>query len=449
MTHSKLKATMSSKATKLICCASVLGLAASCAESKLINNSDWSRELSRVQSELGAYTEKISFDEWCERWGLTCPVIDESSAITSSEETLSESKELRQWRVIADLLEKAVQSGSDFAIEQQELNSAKVRIFMQQLGLGDVHGDILDALSRSGIKKVAIEPSGRVRFQARETVSGQSGVLRGNSGLNWIFASSGEFSVGAQSRYLFNGLQFAAANALESDEFGTLGYTDDDKIVWSGQNLAVTNIPEDFLIKDVPVRWEKFGDLQEDVLIRNITEARNIALANNRNLKLNSRFFDTAASHAGEFTDDPKIQRALKQLLDSFGLFEMRQSTSSTALANISLQQAERMGCRIEMSGVPAIEVGLLRNFGIQNIFSNEKKNAQIDLYGINIKVRIGFPISFNLKRIDVEPTKIVIKGVPVIGEISIPLPGSDSYMGKELKKLECAATSLNDQVTE
>lgn len=448
MTHSKLKATISSRATKLICCASVLGMAASCAESKLSGEADWSRSLSHVQSKLGAYAEKISFDEWCERWGLTCPAKDERVALSSSEQSLADSKEMRQWRVVADLLDKAVQSGSDFAIEQQELNSAKVRIFMQQLGLGDVHGDILDALSKSGIKKFAIEPSGRVRFQARETVSGQSGVLRGNSGLNWIFASSGEFSVGAQSRYLFNGLQFAAANALESDDFGSLGYTDDDKIVWTGQSLAVTNIPDDFLIKDVPVRWEKFGDLQEEVLIRNITEARNIALANNRNLKLNSQFFDAAASHAGEFADDPKIQAALKQLLDSFGLFEMRQPTSSVALANISLQHAQRMGCRIEMSGVPAIEIGLARNFGIQNIFTNEKKNAQIDLYGINIKVRIGFPISFNLKRVDVEPTKIVIKGVPVIGEISIPLPGSDSYMGKELKKLECVGSSLSEDFT-
>ena len=448
MTHSKLKATMRSQATKLICCASVLCLAASCAESKLSTDTDWSSRLYQVKSRLGAYTEKISFDEWCERWGLTCPVKDDDTQFNSVDTFVSESKELRQWRVIANLLEKAVQSGSDFAIEQQELNSAKVRIFMRQLGLGDVHGDILEALSKSGIKKVALEPSGRVRFQARETASGQSGVLRGNSGLNWIFSSSGEFSIGPQSQYLFNGLQFAAANALESDEFGTLGYTDDDKIVWSGQNLAVTNIPDDFLIKDVPVRWEKFGDLQEEVLIRNISEARNIALANNRNLKLNSRFFDAAASHAGEFTDDPKIQRALKQLLDSFGLFEMRQSTASTALANISLQQAERMGCRIEMSGVPAIEIGLSRHFGIQNIFTNEKKNAQIDLYGINIKVRIGFPISFNLKRVDVEPTKIVIKGVPVIGEISIPLPGSDSYMGKELKKLECVSSSLSEDFT-
>ncbi|MEY2987045.1 MAG: hypothetical protein RJB13_566 [Pseudomonadota bacterium] len=449
MTHLKLKATMSSKATKLICFASVLGLAASCAESKLSTETGWSKSLSQIKGKLGAYTEKISFDEWCERWGLTCPVKDEDTEIDSSEENFSESNELRQWRVIADLLEKAVLSGSDFSIEQQELNSARVRIFMQQLGLGDVHGDVLNALSKSGIKKLALEPSGRVRFQARETVSGQSGVLRGNSGLNWIFASNGEFSVGAQSQYLFNGLQFAAANALESDEFGSLGYTDEDKIVWSGQNLAVTKIPADFLIKDVPVRWEKFGELQEEVLIRNITEARNIALANNRNLKLNSKFFDAAASHAGEFTDDPKIQGALKQLLDSFGLFEMRQPTSSIALANVSLQQAERMGCRIEMSGVPAIEVGLSRSFGIQNIFTNEKKNAQIDLYGINIKVRIGFPISFNLKRVDVEPTKIVIKGVPVIGEISIPLPGSDSYLGKELKKLECVGSSLSAQLDE
>lgn len=426
------------KKTKLVCLASVLVTAMSCAQSESETDGRWSHVFSKFSSHLGTYTEKITFSQWCERWGLTCPSEETDENSHENRQASLESKESRQWRVVAELLEKAVQSGSDFSLEQQELNSARVRIFMQQLGLGDVHGDLLNALSKSGIKEVAIEPSGRVRFQARETVSGQSGVLRGQSGLNWIFASSGDFSVGAQGQYIFNGLQFAAANALESDVFGELGYTDEDKIVWSGQNIAVTHVPEDFIIKDIPVRWEKFGELKEDVLIRNITEARNIVLANDRHLKLNSAFFDTAASHADVFTEDEKIQPALKKLLDSMGQFDLRSPQSGAALANIALQRAERLVCRIEMSGVPAIEIGLSQNFGLQNVFSNEKKNAQIDLYGINIKVRIGFPISFNLKRVDVEPTKIVIKGVPIIGEISIPLPGSDSYMGKELKKLEC-----------
>lgn len=435
------KKTRAAKKAKLICLASVLITAASCAQSEHRSSGEWSKAQSQLNSLLESYAEKLSFEQWCERWGLACPIEEESARSGWNEQSLSESKEVRQWRAVADLLDKAVRSGSDFIIEQQELNSARVRIFMQQLGLGDVHGDLLDALSRSGIKKVAIEPSGRVRFQARETVSGQSGVLRGKSGLNWIFASNGEFSVDDNGRYLFEGLQFAAANALESDVFGALSYSDEDKIVWSGENIAVTHVPDDFIIKDVPVRWEKFGDLQEEVLIRNATEARNIILANNRKLKLNSVFFDTAASHAAVFTDDQKIQTALKQLLDSLGQFEMRQPQSGIALAKMTLQRAERVGCRIEMSGVPAIDVSLSRDFGIQNVFTNEKKNAQIDLYGINIKVRIGFPISFNLKRIDVEPTKIVIKGVPVVGEISIPLPGSESYLGKELKKLECNET--------
>jgi hypothetical protein len=90
------------------------------------------------------------------------------------------------------------------------------------------------------------------------------------------------------------------------------------------------------------------------------------------------------------------------------------------------------------MSGTPPIELTLDRRFGIQNAYTNDKKHAQIDLYGINIKARVGIPISFNLKRVDVEPSRIVIKGVPVIGEIVIALPEEGKKFNKELKKLEC-----------
>jgi hypothetical protein len=137
--------------------------------------------------------------------------------------------------------------------------------------------------------------------------------------------------------------------------------------------------------------------------------------------------------------EDAKIVGAVGRLINSFGSMVMTQPTSATPLAQIALQQASSVVCRIEMSGTPAIDLTLDKRFGIQNVFTNEKNNAQMDFYGINIKARVGLPISFNLKRVDIEPTRIVIKGVPVVGDVSIPLPGSDKKFGKELKKLECA----------
>lgn len=381
--------------------------------------------------------EKVSFEQWCTRWGLICPKPEPKSFATETQTSLS--KDEQKWRAIAELTDKAFKSGSNFTIEQQELNSARIRIFMNQLGWGDVHGDVLDVLNKSGLRKLVLEPTGRLRFEARTTLNGQSGTVRGNSGMKWAFANEGEVSVGALGQYIFKGLEFSAATSFESDEFGQLHFNESDKTLWSGNALAVTHIPDGFFIKDIPVRWEKFNDVKRDVLVRNATEARNIIFSPNRIVRLNSSFFDTAAKHSELFVEDDKIKTAVRQLINAFGQMEMKAPSTSNPLAQVSLQQAGSVVCRIEMSGTPAIDVTLDKLFGIQNVFTNEKRNAQIDLYGINIKARVGIPISFNLRRVDIEPTRIVIKGIPVVGEISIPLPGSDKKLGKELKKLECS----------
>ncbi|MBM3381389.1 MAG: hypothetical protein FJY29_03015 [Betaproteobacteria bacterium] len=381
--------------------------------------------------------EKISFEQWCTRWGLICPKPEPKSFATETQTSLS--KDEQKWRAIAELTDKAFKSGSNFTIEQQELNSARIRIFMNQLGWGDVHGDVLDVLNKSGLRKLVLEPTGQLRFEARTTLNGQSGTVRGNSGMKWAFANEGEVSVGALGQYIFKGLEFSAATSFESDEFGQLHFNESDKTLWSGNALAVTHIPDGFFIKDIPVRWEKFNDVKRDVLVRNATEARNIIFSPNRIVRLNSSFFDTAAKHSELFVEDDKIKTAVRQLINAFGQMEMKAPSTSNPLAQVSLQQAGSVVCRIEMSGTPAIDVTLDKLFGIQNVFTNEKRNAQIDLYGINIKARVGIPISFNLRRVDIEPTRIVIKGIPVVGEISIPLPGSDKKLGKELKKLECS----------
>lgn len=376
--------------------------------------------------------EKISFSQWCERWGLSCP------KQTSDVDGLGESQESLRWQAIAQLFERFMTSGSNFSLEESELSSGKTRILLTQMGLQDVYGDVLNVLRQSGLKKVVIEPDGKIRFEARVGVNGQAGTVRGNSGMKWTFKNQGQVSVGTGGQYLFNGLLFAAANSFESDVFGRLGFNDQDKTIWSGSNLAVTHVPDGFFIRDVPVRWEKFSELKRAPVLRALTELRDLVFIQGRNIKVNKSFFDNAAQHIPLFVEDDKLVTPITRLTDALGGLEMKAPTTGSALAQVTLERASSIVCRIEMTGTPAIELTLDRRFGVQNAYTNEKSNAQVDLFGINIKARVGLPIAFNLKRVDIEPTRIVVKGVPVIGEIAIPLPEEGQKFGKELKKLEC-----------
>jgi hypothetical protein len=415
----------------------ILGLQVSCARDSHSELDRDSRLSSVIPADRGAEVEKIGFTQWCERWGLTCP--EKNSDFGNDDSAMiEESQELLQWQAISQLFDRFASSGSDFAIDDGELSSAKTRILLTQIGLQTVHSDVLEVLTRSGLKKLAIDPRGNIRFEARPTASGQSGLVRGRSGMKWIFANSGGVSVGDKGLYLFSGLQFSAANSFESDVFGQLTYNDSDKTTWSGSNLAVTHVPDGFFIRDVPVRWEKFSDLQRVPMLANITELRDLVFNGGRFIKLSPVFFDTAARNMPVFVDDAKILPAVTKLVDAFGVLEFKAPTAKTPLARLNLEKATSVMCRIEMSGTPPIELTLDRGFGIQNVYTNDKRNAQIDLYGINIKARVGIPISFNLKRIDVEPSRIVVKGVPVVGEIAIPLPDEGKKADKELKKLEC-----------
>jgi|GEM_PF-676440 len=427
-------------AWRFLAAGGLIAVAISCARSEIDNRDDASKLSSLKGSENNLALEKLSFAQWCKRWGLTCPKSADIAHETPSE-FQADSKDIQQWHAISELVGKAIGSGSNFALESSELNSARIRIFMAQIGLNEVLSDINELLSKSGLKKVGLEPAGKLSFEARTGWNGNTGLagtVRGRSGMKWSFESAGEFLVGDSGQYLFKGLRFSAASSFESDYFGVLTRNDEDKTMWSGESLAVSHVPDGFFIKDIPVRWEKFNDLNRETLITNATEARNIVFNGTRNLRLNSAFFDTAAKHMPLFVEDPKVVNAATQLANAFGTLEMKASSPTSPLAQLTLEKANAVVCRIEMTGTPALEVTLDKRFGVQNIFNNEKSAAQIDLYGINIKAKVGLPISFNLKRVDVEPTRVVVKGIPVIGEISIPLPGSDSKFGKELKKLEC-----------
>ncbi|NBX16518.1 MAG: hypothetical protein EBR09_04050 [Proteobacteria bacterium] len=412
-------------------------LAASCARESVSEKESSDSASSLMSAGSTSDVEKMAFAQWCERWGLTCPA-DDKKLLIEVNDSQDESKETLQWQAISQLFERFARSGSDFSVDDSELTSAKTRLLMTQIGLHDVHSDFLEVLGKSGLKKLAVDPLGNIRFEARPTVSGQSGMVRGRSGMKWIFANNGGVSVGGKGQYLFSGLQFSAANSFESDVFGQLTYNDVDKTTWSGSNLAVTHVPDGFFIRDVPVRWEKFSDLQRVPMLAAVSEMRDLVFSGGRFIKLNPAFFDTAARNMPVFVDDAKILPAATKLVDAFGSLEFRAPSAKTSLAQLSLEKAASVMCRIEMSGTPPIELTLDRRFGVQNAYTNEKRHAQIDLYGINIKARVGIPIAFNLKRIDVEPSRIVIKGVPVIGEIAIPLPEEGKKFDKELKKFEC-----------
>ncbi|NBW80676.1 hypothetical protein EBR21_02880 [bacterium] len=417
----------------------VAGLAfvASCGRISTDSTSDESRISSLSASEGALDVEKISFEQWCKRWGLTCPSKTETISAESAE-SYTDSKEFQQWQVISQLFEAFARSGSNFSMANDELTSGRLRLLMTQIGLQEFHQDVIELLERSGLRKLSIESDGKIRFEARPGVNNQSGIVRGKSGMKWTFESEGGVSVGTGGNYLFNGLLFSAANSFESDVFGKLGYNDTDKTVWSGSNLAVTNIPDGFFIRDVPVRWDKFSDVKRLPLLRYLTEFRNLVFTPGRTIRVNSAFFNTASRNMSVFVDDAKILGAVTKLVDALGLLEIKEPTAGAAFAQLNLEKANSVMCRIEMSGTPAIELTLDKRFGIQNAYTNDKYNAQIDLFGINIKARVGVSISFNLKRVDVEPTRIVIKGVPVVGEISIPLPDEKGKFAKELKKLEC-----------
>jgi hypothetical protein len=415
---------------------SLLGLLASCARDAADDAERNSALNSLSLNSITAEVEKIAFPQWCIRWGLNCP--DKSSDAENDEENFEESRESQQWQAIAKLFKSFAVSGSDFTISDSELTSAKTRLLFTSIGLQTVHGDVIEVLARSGLKKLALEPQGNIRFEARKTVTGQSGIVRGRSGMKWIFGNEGGVDVGDKGQYLFSGLQFSAANSFESDVFGQLTYNDQDKTAWSGSNLTVTHVPDGFFIRDVPVRWENFSELQRVPLLASISELRDLTFSGGRFIKLSPSFFDTAAKNMPVFVDDAKVLPAVTKLVDAFGALEFRAPSAKTSLAQLSLEKASSVMCRIEMSGTPPIELTLDRRFGIQNAYTNDKKHAQIDLYGINIKARVGIPISFNLKRVDVEPSRIVIKGVPVIGEIVIALPEEGKKFNKELKKLEC-----------
>ncbi|MEY3903077.1 MAG: hypothetical protein RL189_2383 [Pseudomonadota bacterium] len=431
------KASLKSKLGIALPSAVLLCLAASCARDggseadrlSELNSSSTSSELTEV--------EKITFVQWCERWGLTCPG-DDGKSFDSQNELQSESKESQQWQAIAKLFDRFMVSGSNFSLEDSELNSAKARLLMTQIGWDEVYGEVLEVLNRSRLKKIAIDPQGQIRFEARPGMNDRAGTVRGRSGMRWTFGNQGTVSVGETGSYLFGGLWFAAANSLETDVFGRLGYNDQDKTTWSGSNIAVTHVPEGFFIRDLPVRWEKFSEFKREPLLRSVTELRNLVFSQGRSVKLNTAFFDTAARSLPVFVDDAKVLPAITKLTDALGSLEMKAPVSDAALAQIKLERAASVMCRIEMSGTPPIELTLDRRFGIQNAYTNEKAHAQVDLFGINIKARVGIPISFNLRRVDVEPKRVVVKGVPVVGEIAIPLPDETGKFDKELKKFEC-----------
>jgi hypothetical protein len=402
-----------------------------------------SESVARSESEV----EKISFSQWCERWGLSCPTkthVNEFESVNlqggqieaSDDEALADSRQLKRWQAISKLVTQFSTSGSQLSIEDTELSNAKTRLLMTQIGLQDVYAELLDLIQRARVRKVFLDSEGKLRFESRLASGAFSGIIRGRSGLKWLFENQGTMAVDAASgQYSFEGLSFAAANGVSSESFRFLSFNDADQSHWAGRELTVTHIPAGFIARDLPVRWEKLSEIQREKLLRGTTELRNVLLNSNRNIRLNRSFFDTAARAMPVFINDSKLLPALTTLTDALGGLEIKAPLGNAPIAQVNLEKANGLMCRMEMSGTPTMEFYLDKNFGVQNVFTNEKFNAQIDLYGITVKAKAGISVSFKLRRVDVEPTRIVVKGVPVVGEVVIPQGKSD----KELKKFECS----------
>lgn len=375
----------------------------------------------------------LTFKEWCQQWGLTCP-----PSTQDDDEGIVAQMSPEQWKSTLSLFRALLVERNVLSFVRADLESPQFKEVIRTLGLQKLEADIVQLIDRVGLLKISLPGTGTVSVESK----GQ-GVIAGQSSLAWLFAPQVAIKPGATGKLEMSGISFADKSKTRTENLASISLPVSPSYLWGTTNLQISQVPGSFLLNEIVLDTSALKNVKIEQALKSVTPLRDWLFAGGRKAHLGSGFFDTAAKEVGVIISNPLLRRILPPLLEKLGSVDI-EKVAANPLATVSLRADGKLTCRLEMEGQPKIDLTFDKKFGVTNLLTTDKGFARAEFYGVSAKLDVLGPISpgFKLQIIEVEPTRLVIKKVPVIGEVAIPLNGEPTT----LKAFACSTKAAWDE---
>lgn len=370
-----------------------------------------------------AQPEVASFQEWCTAWGLTCPTTPPDN-VPSADHPWSAA----QWQSAFALVKATASSPGNVRITRAELDDQNLATALQHLGGAEMLAQLKQRLDASKVQSVGVTAGGfSLAASAPADFAAQSGLVVHND-VAVTARVTDAFDVAVTGLDVHG--QTDAADALAG-----FGVTNVNVLDWRGPSTAVAGVPIKFAFQelagvelggDAPTAMPGYQQLQPAMM-----PLKDWITTGQRDVDLRREAFQAYAQHLPRLVDDQQMATALRYILE-----RVKTVQSTAASRRQKLVQGEATG-EIRCNAGDQAQIMIQPQFGITSLTRLSATSSQVALYGIKVKPLTGaIRPTITLNRIDFEPTRIVVRDVPIMGTYVIDM--SDSSGGGMSMNLTC-----------
>ncbi len=365
---------------------------------------------SRLNSFNTVSPSEITFLDWCAAWQLTCP--------TGPAENVPDPQKpwtVAEWQSALAVYKALLASPSNSKFLRSDLDDADLVNSMKQLKK-EKELSLLKARLDGSKFNAFLAYQGKVVVTAQQPSDFQtkSGLIIHNEGTTSIQVS-GDREISTE------GVEIRS-NAVSSVREILKGFsiTAPNVLNLKGSTQTITGVPIKFAFTEI--LGIDFGNQEGAVptykdIVPTIAPLRDWIVKGQRDLDLGPDTFLQLEQNIPVFIPNQNDANMVRSLLKKITRVLSTAESRKTQL--IKAEAPQTFSCTANGK----IRLDFEKSFGLQNISKLSAESAMVSIFGIKAKLIVG-PIqpNFQLTRIDLEPTKIIVRNVPGIGSYTIDM---------------------------
>lgn len=368
-----------------------------------------------------AFGFEEDFSTWCENWGIECPPGPAPAFPEAGKELTVE-----QWEALSRIVNGFVQSRSRFAMTRSEFEDEELKNIMKALNSLDALEKMTEFLDLFGLESLEKSSLGYVRLNFED-----AGRYPAPVGFDLGFDSNITVRFNRAGIIDFRGLRIGELGA-DLEAMQSVSVAGQNTVDLTTDARKVTNLHMAFVAQHLLAGIDGIlpGTNPDGTKLLSVVVPLVEWFEDRRRaLYLKKDFFELVAKESRAFGDASETERTgIGKLLDVLDTVRTG-SNSSRGGSLLSVTLSKKFNCVIEKEGDPTIKLALSTRFGLKNIQRRSEDVTRITLRGVRVSAK---GVGFDLKTIDVEPDKIVIRGVPLIGKVEIPMDEEEENAGNE-----------------
>jgi hypothetical protein len=352
----------------------------------------------------------LSFAEWCSGWGLRC---EPPSVLSKPAATLKQVQS--GFSVFNGFLNSSMSVG--FSLE--DWKSPRMKEAFDSFLIPKTYEELSLAMDNVGLLGGVASGDGRLRLE----FSGKE--YEGPSALRWKFAPSAEVSFGDSGDVHFSGVLIQNPSGSEGVNVLRTQATSADTFVFESNLFRVEKVPLWFLSREVfsgfsipkmqKIPFENFGV--------GLNRLLKVVLAKPQSISIEKSVLNSLENNFDVLVSQPqKSERfwhgSVKTILKKLEKMSVV-ATDGKADFSGQLVGKDLLHCAIE--GTP-MTMEIRKDFGVLIPVQTASRSVVMSFRGIAAKLNILGKPGFNLSTVEYTGEKMIIKGIPLIGEFAVDI---------------------------